>query len=168
MEIGIYRGQTISLFSLLSQKFNLNSEIHGISPFTSVGDNVSKYLDNLDYYKDVLKNFQHFDLKPPHLHKGLSTDNAMIDLIKERKWDLIYIDGNHDYEIAKQDFVVCSEQLNKKGLIILDDAALYTDYKPRSFSTAGHPGPSKVAEEINLNLFKEVLAVGHNRIFQRL
>jgi len=167
LEIGIYRGQTLSLFSLLSHKFEIKSEIHGISPFTSVGDTVSTYLKELNYYEDVLKNFKHFGLELPALHKGLSTDKSMIKIIDSKTWDLIYIDGNHDYEVVKQDFINCSNSLSKNGLIVLDDAALYSDYKPCSFSSSGHPGPSKVAEEIDSNLFKEVIAVGHNRVFQK-
>jgi len=36
------------------------------------------------------------------------------------------------------------------------------------YSSAGHPGPSKVAIEIDLNIFEEILSVGHNRIFKKL
>ena len=168
LEIGVYRGQTLSLFSLLSENLSLEAEIHGISPFTSSGDEVSKYLDNLDYYNDVKKNFDYFGLPLPILHKGFSTDEEMIKIIQTEQWDLIYIDGNHDYEVAKQDFEICSKQLNKGGLIVLDDASLYTDYKPPFYSTAGHPGPSKVANEIDMNLFEEIISVGHNRIFIKL
>lgn len=168
LEIGIYRGQTISLFSLLTKKFNLNCEIYGISPFTSAGDNVSKYLKNLDYYEDVINNFHHFNLTLPFLHKGFSTDKAMINLIKSKKWDLIYIDGNHDYEVVKQDFIICSENLNKNGLIILDDASLFSDYIPTSYSSKGHQGPSKVTSEIEPSEFEEILSVGHNRVFRKL
>jgi hypothetical protein len=74
LEIGVYRGSTLSLFSLLSLKLNLNSEVHGISPFSSAGDSVSKYLSELDYFKDVLENFIFFYLPKPILHKGFSTD----------------------------------------------------------------------------------------------
>jgi len=168
LEIGIYRGQTLSLFSLLSEKFKLNSEIHGISPFDSTGDTVSKYLENLDYYKDVKKNFIYFNLEIPFLHKGLSTDKKMIDVINSKMWDLIYIDGCHDYKIAKQDFEICSKKVKKGGLIALDDASLYAKYKPPFYSSAGHPGPSRVASEINSNLFDEILSVGHNRIFKKI
>jgi hypothetical protein len=31
--------------------------------------------------------------------------------------------------------------------------------------TRGHPGPSKVAQEIDRALFEEALQVGHNRVF---
>jgi len=168
LEIGIYRGQTLTLFSLLSQKLNLNTEVHGISPFSSAGDSVSKYLKNLDYMKDVKKNFKHFNLPDPFLHKGYSNDKEMINIIQASKWDLIYIDGNHDYDVAKQDFDISSKQLNQGGLIVLDDASLYVNFEPSSHSTAGHPGPSKVASEIDLNLFEEILSVGHNRVFKKL
>jgi len=40
LEIGVYRGSTLSLFSLLSKRLSLNSEVHGISPFTHIGDSV--------------------------------------------------------------------------------------------------------------------------------
>lgn len=168
LEIGIYRGQTLSLFSLLGVNFNFELQIHGISPFTSAGDNVSKYLVELDYYNDVNKNFKYFNLKTPILHRGFSTDENMVNIIQSKQWDLIYIDGNHDYEVAKQDFDVCSKNLRKGGLIVLDDASLYTDYKPPFYSTAGHPGPSKVASEINFNSFQEILSVGHNRVFKKI
>lgn len=168
LEIGVYRGQTVSLFSLLSKKLNFKTEIHGISPFTSSGDEVSKYLNNLDYYNDVEKNFDNFGLPLPILHKGFSTDKKMIKVIESKKWDLIYVDGNHDYEVAKQDFDICSKQLNKGGLIVLDDSSLYTDYKPPFYSTAGHPGPSNLANEINHADFMEILSVGHNRVYKKL
>jgi hypothetical protein len=168
LEIGVYRGQTLSLFSLLSSKFGYTTEIHGISPFTSAGDQVSVYLKDLDYENDVKSNFNNFQLSMPNLHKGFSTDEEMIKIIESMSWDLIYIDGNHDYEVAKHDYILCSKNIKKGGLIVLDDASLNTDYKPAFYSTAGHFGPSKVALEIDLNYFEEILSVGHNRVFKKL
>jgi hypothetical protein len=168
LEIGVYRGQTISLFRLLSDRLNLITEIHGISPFTSSGDEVSEYMDNLDYKKDVINNFDFFSLKHPILHKGFSDEATMIDIINSEKWDLIYIDGNHDYNVAKLDFDNCSKALNIGGLLVLDDSSLYTDYRPTFYSTSGHPGPSKVANEIDNSNFIEILSVGHNRVFKKL
>lgn len=168
LEIGVYRGQTLSLFSLLANKFGFASEIHGISPFTSAGDEVSEYMKNLDYVNDVKTNFNYFKLPSPILHKGFSTDEEMIKIIESKQWDLIYIDGNHDYEVAKQDFEISSKNIKNGGLIVLDDASLNTEYIPAFYSTAGHSGPSKVALEIDLNLFEEILSVGHNRVFKKL
>jgi hypothetical protein len=94
--------------------------------------------------------------------------NEKVKIINSIKWDLIYIDGNHDYDVVKQDFENCSKNLNVGGFIILDDSALYTNYIPPFYSTAGHPGPSKLASEINLNEFEEFISVGHNRIFRKV
>lgn len=168
LEIGIYRGQVISLWGLISEKLNINTDISGISPFSPAGDQVSIYLKNINYYEDVIKNCSHFNKKLPQLHKGYSTDKEMIQKIESEKWDLIYIDGNHDYEIVKKDFEVCSNSLNKNGLIILDDSSLHTSFKPKSYATAGHPGPSKLAQEIDMSSFEEIIAVGHNRVFKKI
>jgi hypothetical protein len=168
LEIGVYRGQVISLWALLSDQLGTKTQISAISPFSPAGDHVSVYLKNIDYYQDVVKNCSVFSKNTISLNKGYSTDPDMIDAIKSQTWDLIYIDGNHDYEVVKKDFEVCSQALNKNGLIILDDASLYSDYKPRSFSTAGHPGPSQMAEEIDRKKFVEILSVGHNRVFQKV
>lgn len=168
LEIGVYRGQTLSLFSLLSQKLDLKSEVHGISPFSPSGDSVSIYLRNIDYLEDVKKNFKYFNLPVAFLHKGFSNDKEMIKIVQSFKWDLIYIDGNHDYVVVKHDFDLCSEHLNLGGLIVLDDASLYVDFEPPSYSSAGHPGPSKVALKINKSEYQEILSVGHNRVFKKL
>jgi len=168
LEIGVYRGQVVSLWALLSDQLGTNTEISAISPFSPAGDDVSVYLKNIDYYQDVVKNYAVFSKTTPSFNKGYSTDQNMIELIKSQSWDLIYIDGNHDYEIVKKDFEVCSQSLIKNGLIVLDDASLYTGYKPSGYSTAGHPGPSKIAQEIDPAKFVEILAVGHNRVFQRV
>ncbi len=168
LEIGVYRGQTLSLFTLLAKKLGYEANIHGISPFSSAGDNVSNYLDELDYYNDAIENFNHFELSLPHLHKGFSTDANMEQVIHSQQWDLIYIDGNHDYKVAKHDFNHCSQHLKKGGLLVLDDASRFSDFKPPLYATAGHEGPSKVASEIDSGVFKEILAVGHNRVFKKI
>ncbi len=169
LEIGIYRGQVLTLFSILSKVNNIVSDIHGISPFSPSGDHVSTYLSNLDYFEDVKLNFKYFNLEVPNLHVGFSNDETMIEVINSRTWDLIYIDGNHDYEVVKEDFFHSAQNCVKGGLIVLDDSSLYTDYNPTFNSSAGHPGPSKLADEILLmGNFKEILSVGHNRVFMRL
>jgi hypothetical protein len=100
--------------------------------------------------------------------KAYSTDPAAVELISSRLWPLIYIDGNHDYEIALQDWNLCSRQVPSGGVIVLDDAGRGTSYNPPLFAFAGHPGPSRIAQEISSREFREILQVGHNRVFQKL
>jgi hypothetical protein len=49
---------------------------------------------------------------------------------------------------------------------VLDDASLNTTFVPPSFSFAGHPGPSRVAQEFAHRELKFLGAVGHNNLFQ--
>lgn len=167
LEIGVFRGQSLSLAALLAREFKLDCFVQGIAPFSSAGDAVSKYRSGLNYQADTLQNFAHFNLSAPALLKAYSTDAAAKQLIASRPWDLIYIDGNHDYEIAKQDWELCSQNLAPGGIIVLDDSGLTTCFRPPTFATGGHPGPSQLAQEISRPPFTEILQVGHNRVFQK-
>jgi hypothetical protein len=169
LEIGVYRGQVMSLISLLAKIENKEIEIYGISPFNKSGDTVSSYLD-IDYIEDIHKNFAEFNLTKPTLVNSYSTDEKALDLIKSKIWECIYIDGSHDYEIVLQDWKICSQNIKIDGIIIMDDSSLYTNFQNLSFAFKGHPGPSKVSDEVakeSIN-FKEILRVGHNRVFQRV
>lgn len=168
LEIGVYRGQTISLWALLSRLFDFPCRIHGISPFTPAGDSVSIYLSNIDYKADTIKNHEAFGLPCPELLEAFSTDKDAVNLIRENDWDMIYIDGSHDYDIALADFEVCKENLADGGLLIMDDSSLYTDFNPPMFSFAGHPGPSQVVKERAFKELHFVGGVGHNNIFRKI
>src|SRR3954466_14699016 len=56
LEIGVFRGQTISLVALWAKITGNHCEVRGISPFSTAGDSVSQYRQQLDYYKDTLGN----------------------------------------------------------------------------------------------------------------
>lgn len=168
LEIGVYRGQTLSLASMLQRMFAIEGAVVGISPFSPSGDAVSTYPTDVDYLRDTKANFSAFDLPEPELVQAFSTDKAATDRIRRQAWDIMYIDGNHDYEIAKADWNMCREAVCRGGLIVLDDSALATDFTAPRFATAGHPGPSRVAAEIEETSFREILRVGHNRVFQRM
>jgi len=168
LEIGVFRGQTLSLAAILSRMNNLPGGVAGISPFSSAGDSVSRYRRNIDYYEDTLESFRHFQLPAPTLVRAFSTDPAAAQFIAAREWDMIYIDGNHDYDVARQDWELCSRQLKSGGIVVLDDSGLTTTFRPPFFATGGHPGPSQLAQEIDRRQFREVLQVGHNRVFQKI
>ncbi len=168
LEIGVFRGQSLSLATLLARELKLDCFVQGISPFSSAGGSYKKYRVDVDYYHDTLKNFAHFCLPAPALLKAYSMDPEAARLITARLWDIIYIDGCHDYEVARQDWDLCAKSLSPGGLIILDDASLNTSFRPPPFATAGQAGPSQLASEISHPPFAEILRVGHNRVFKRI
>lgn len=168
LEIGVYRGQTITLMKQLSRHFGFQCDVGCVSPLTASGDSVSVYGSDVDYYEDVVQNHQRFNLPLPEFCRAFSTSEDGARFIASRPWHMIYIDGNHDYAVAKSDWNECARSLAPNGIIVMDDSALRSDFRPPAFSTAGHPGPSQVVQEIDSSQFKEIFAVGHNRAFQRL
>jgi len=169
LEIGVFRGQTVTLAALWARSTRNACQVYGISPFSEAGDSVSNYKNRVDYYQDTLKNFDHFKLMHPHLVRAYSSDPAALDLIRSQSWEMIYIDGNHDYEFARKDWQNCAQALRPGGVIVLDDSGLLSAFNPPVFAASrGHPGPSRVASEINPAEFREILQVGHNRAFQKM
>lgn len=164
LEIGVFRGQVISLWSLIGKSMGHPMSIRCISPFNSSGDNTSLYPD-LDYLSDVLSNFRHFDLAPPDCFRGMSTDPAAVAYLKREKLDCIYIDGSHDFEVVLADYRNSVDALRSGGILVMDDSSLYTDFSPPSFSFAGHPGPSRVAREFADVELRRVAGVGHQNVY---
>ena len=168
LEIGVYRGQIMSLWGIISKHLAYSVEIHGISPFSPLRDSVSTYLKNLDYLEDVLETFRFWQLEKPTLIQALSTEQKAKDHIKENSWDLIYIDGSHEYEIVLADYQLCREYLKVGGILVLDDASLGSSYNPPRFAFAGHPGPSRVARDYAEKEMKFLGMIGHNNVFQKV
>jgi len=167
LEIGVYRGQVISLWALISKVINLGSDIWGISPLEQGNDSVSTYLNGLNYEADINANFSTFGLPPPQLLRAYSTDAIAKQFVGSRKWDLIYIDGSHDLEIVLEDYRNSLENLRPGGILVFDDAALQFDYSPGQGSFAGHPGPSTVARQYAAIEMELVGVVGHNVLFKK-
>jgi len=166
LEIGVYRGQVISLWKLICKHERYDCDVNGISPFSSAGDSVSDYNDGIDYYLDVLQTFDEFNLGHPTLVKAYSNEPAAINHIQSQKWDLIYIDGGHEYEDVLSDYFLCVDNLSDNGILVLDDSSLYTNYRPPSHSFAGHLGPSKVARDYADKQMTFIGAVGHNNVYK--
>lgn len=165
LEIGVYRGQSISLWSVIARELGFPCEVHGISPFSPIGDDVSTYLQNIDYLNDTLASFRAFRLPEPVFVRALSTDPAALEHIRSRTWDLIYIDGSHDYDVVVADYKASVAELKPNGLLVMDDASLGTSFDAPLFSFAGHPGPSRVAAEYGMKELTFLGAVGHNNVF---
>jgi len=168
LEIGVYRGQVISLWALGARMLKFPCEIHGISPFTPLGDAVSAYREEVEYLTDTLDSFKYLKLPAPTLVKALSTDPESVAHIASHSWDLSYIDGSHDYEIVLADYYLCRDHLAPGGLLVMDDASLGTSFCPPIFSFIGYPGPSRVVAEFAMKEMKFIGAVGHNNIFLKL
>ncbi len=167
LEIGVYRGQVLSLWGLIAKLSAFTCEPHGISPFSSVGDSVSRYSETVDYFEDVLASNRRFGVQDPQLLRAFSTDQKAVQHISSNHWDLAYIDGNHDFEVANADYEMCRDALVAGGILVMDDSSLYTTFDPPSFSFAGHPGPSRVVNDRAMKELTFLGGVGHNNVFMK-
>jgi hypothetical protein len=166
LEIGVFRGQVISLWALIGRTLSLPIDIRCISPFSQVSDQVSAYPVS-NYLEDVLQNFRHFGLQPPDYCRALSTDAKASAYLQEKPLDCVYIDGSHDYEVVLSDYRGSVATLKTGGLLIMDDSSLDTDFAPPVFAFAGHPGPSRVARELADRELIHLGGVGHQNVYRK-
>jgi hypothetical protein len=169
LEIGVYKGRILSLIKLLSDVLNKNVKIYGITPLDNSGDKFSKY-EKIDYLSEINNSFLKFDLSIDSVNiiKGFSQDNDIIQKAKENEYNIIYIDGCHDYEIVCLDIDNYSKLLCKGGFLIMDDASSYITNPYGQF--IGHNDVGKaIIDKLDKNEdFKHLYAVGHNRVWQKI
>jgi hypothetical protein len=168
IEIGVFRGQTISLWALCGKILGYDVNIHAITPLSDAGDSVSRYPSGIDYQEDIANSFRIWELPQPRITKAYSADRAAIERIGSQKWDLVYVDGSHDYDIVKADVERGMSALGHGGLLVMDDSSLFMNYRAPWFAFRGHPGPSKVAESLGLGNGLYMGTVGHNNAFRSL
>ena len=169
LEIGVYRGQVLAFWSKWALEQSREAALFGLSPYTSAGDGVSAY-ENLDYLLDIKESFQYLGLPMFEPLMFLSTDSRAKDVLEPHhgEFDLVYVDGSHDYEVVLNDIDLSHSLLRKSGYMVLDDAGLSIaqDLPPYAFN--GHPGPSRVASELMSSpKWTFVACCGHNVIFSR-
>jgi hypothetical protein len=172
LEIGVYKGQILSLIKLLSKIYEKNGKILGVSPFNGAGDKYSKY-DSVDYLNTIQTLFNQFNLElniNDEIIQGSSIDDNIKTEIKNRGiFDIIYIDGCHDYDCVISDINLMKEITKIGSYIVMDDASCNKNIK-RNGAHKGHQDVCRaISDEIeSTDMFEEIICVGHNRVFIRL
>lgn len=190
LEIGVFKGQVISLWSLISQREQKSLEIHAISPFE--GNFVSKngmfqkiinkfnpvykrerrdgnLYEKEDYLQIINGVFERFGLPFEEVKKyqGYSTDPSIVAQFNKEYLDLVYIDGDHSYDGCKSDIVNYSPKIKKGGYLVMDDASCNIPGGGEGSFWKGHQSVSDACEIIPEMGFENILNVGHNRIYRK-
>nr|WP_294900124.1 class I SAM-dependent methyltransferase [uncultured Pedobacter sp.] len=192
LEIGVFKGQVISLWALVSKNIGLKNKITGISPLEGNYPNnglfrnyyIKKLLSYIvpsirrdfadgnihiqeDFIAHIEKMFDNsgLDLKEVNLIKGYSNDENIASQVQNQKFDIVYIDGDHSYKVCKEDLDNYAKLVKPNGYLVMDDAA---NFNPGTKFFKGIMEVSKACEEIDAQVFKNILNVGHNRVYQRI
>jgi hypothetical protein len=113
LEIGVYKGQVLSLVKLLSDLKNKECEFYGVTPLSNVGDKYSKKYDSVDYALTIESLFKKFNLEfdlNTNIINGSSVEEDVKNKIKQLGiFDVVYIDGCHDYDCVVSDILLIKE-----------------------------------------------------------
>lgn len=168
LEIGVYKGAIPSLIRLLADRSDKQASISGITPLSGEGGRHDSYPDE-DYLQHITDLHEHFGQKMPKIYHGLSGDKDIQAKIKRRaRFDIIYIDGGHDYEVALADMVTYGPRVKPGGYLVIDDCATYLA------PVWGHyQGIKSVSDAARAVIetdpgWEHVLSVMHNRIWKRV
>lgn len=166
LEIGVFRGQVLSLIALLAMHTNRKAQIYGLTPLTNYRDRCCTYPVS-EYEKDIETIHSQFNLLPNYnLIVGASQERRMIDEASRRKYTIVYIDGGHDYETVVSDIVSYGALVEHRGYLVMDDSSNHLNI--------GNcwPGLEPVSRAVRNILepdstFKHLFACGHLRVFRR-
>lgn len=187
LEIGVFKGQIISLWALLAKTYNWPIEIVGISPLegsplekTSVLRQIKMILSrkyrerakNGDFYENepyesiIRQLFDKMSLNYSSIQilKGFSNDQKILKEVENRQFEIIYVDGDHTYQGALHDFKVFGKKVVKGGWLVADDAGCNL---PGTKFWKGHEAVSRAVEALPDLGFQNVLNVGHNRVYEK-
>jgi len=100
----------------------------GHSANTFLKNNNSLILTSFDLgmYSYVYQGKQYIDANYPNRHTLIVGDSrttvpAFINANKQTKFDLIFIDGGHEYDVSKSDLENCFHLAHKDTIVIMDD-----------------------------------------------
>ncbi len=192
LEIGVYKGQVISLWGLISEKLAIPLQVTAVSPMQgnfipSIWHRVGllrvvrAWLDpsfrngleggnlyQVEDYEQIVRDFYAdlgLDFDAVRLLKGYSTQPDLIAAAQERTYDLVYIDGDHSYQGVVHDLENFAAHLPPGGILVMDDASFFL---PGSTFWKGHKAVSEACKGIEAMGFENLLNVGHNRVYRRL
>jgi hypothetical protein len=173
LEIGVYKGQVLSLVKLLSDLKNKECEFYGVTPLSNVGDKYSKNYDTVDYVLIIESLFKKFNLEfnlNTNIINGSSVEEGIKNKVKQLGiFDVVYIDGCHDYDCVVSDILLMKEITKNGSYIIMDDASCYKPINRIGAHLGHHDVCNAVRDHIeNDNCFEEVICVGHNRVFKKI
>lgn len=145
MEIGAFAGGSASLISSHPKAKSVVSIDLG-SPIDK-----SVALNNVNKFKNSKCKYEYI--------QGDSTDSRIIDIAKtHRNIDLLFIDGNHEYDYVVNDFNNYKDLVSKNGYIVFDD------YMDKNHSPQVKPAVDNIVAGLDRNEFEVIGSIKYDLI----
>lgn len=187
LEIGVFKGQVISLWSLLARDHGFDLRVSALTPLAGQPMPRSRVLNKLlhwfsprfreqvasgnfhpeaDYETIMRALFARFslDFDRIDIHRGYSTDPVLLQRLADETYHIVYVDGDHTYEGARHDFSNFGPKVVPGGWLVADDAGADL---PGTVFWKGFETVTRAVTELPRLGFSNVLNVGHNRVYQR-
>lgn len=187
LEIGVFKGQVISLWSLLAREYHLDVRVSAVTPLAGqpmphgrlvrwlryrLDRKFRERVDNGDFYaaadyeRIVRAHFAFHGLEFDRvtLHRGYSTDRSLLARLADETYHIVYVDGDHRFEGAHHDFTTFGPKVVAGGWLVADDAGCDL---PGTTFWKGHAAVSRATAVLPGQGFTNVLNVGHNRVYER-
>lgn len=184
LEIGVYRGSSVSLIGLIAKHMGKTPVIVGISPFEGTSDTVNYYEKDIDYLSDVETFFKEFSIPYEWFVpiRGFSQSKDVIEKASDLSpYDAIFIDGGHEYNAVRLDIENYMPMLKVGGIVVTDDSSCHLnmpyfdttgiDYR-RGYNRcwSGLQSVSDAVEDflVTRDDFVRLFAVSHDQIFRKI
>jgi hypothetical protein len=164
LEIGVFKGQVLSLYQLLADMAGKTVFRYGVTPLSTAGG-----VWESDYRKDIEVIHDQLDLSKGYtILEGFSTDPAIICQAQQLQIDVLYIDGGHDYKTVINDFTHYLSILKRGGILVVDDCCNNMNLPNGYF--AGH---KEVTDATNFIMagnqdYEFLFNVVHNKVWRKL
>lgn len=188
LEIGVFKGQILSLVSLAARELEVRMVATGVSPLAGNQRRLSPWraarqflfdpqwrrqyrLGNLhpagDHLAEIQRIYDAFalDLQSVELLRGLSTDSHVVDHVRQNQYAIVFIDGDHSESVARFDIETYTPLVEPGGYAVVDDAGAFL---PGWGFAKGLRDVSLACRTLERsNCWQNVLNVGKLRVFRR-
>ena len=180
LEIGVFKGQITSLIRLIANYKKKACQVVGVTPLdVHAPDTYANFtrpdkLKEDDLIRGLTQLYEHYDLdvhKDLKLIQGYSYDEHVKEQVRLlAPYDMIFIDGGHDYRTILNDIKLCAPLIKQGGYLVIDDSANHLN---TGFSFKGYPDVSRCVDELLPPLgwnasFKHLFNAVHDRVWQKI